>query len=144
MLSEDQLAGLVGQRLPGGSYTIEPYVDWLVKDVVGAPVGGPVAHPLFAYIASARGKGISWDEVFAMCGASADDGPMFGEHRTRLERALVPGETVLVNGEFTTAVRKSGRSGVFDVIGFEMTLTDETGQVVGSTYNSVVYPRRSA
>jgi hypothetical protein len=149
MLSEKQLAELVGRKLPGGEYTIEPYVNWLVNDIVEAPAGAVtdavVAHPLFAYIASARGKGLAWDDVFEICGATAADGPMFGEHRSELLRPLVPGETVSVSAEFTTAVRKSGRkTGVFDVIGFEMTLTGSDGDVAARTYSSVVYPRRAA
>ena len=145
MLSEEQLSQIVGRRLPGGEYTIEPYVNWLVNDIVEAPVDSPVAHPLFAYIASARGKGLPWDEVFEICGATAADGPLFGEHRTELLRPLVPGETLTAAGEFTTAVRKSGRkTGVFDIVGFEVTLTGADGEVAARTYNSVVYPRRAA
>lgn len=143
-ITESDLAAIVGRPIPGGSYTIEPYVDWLLNDVVEAVPSGEIAHPLFAYVAVARGKGITWDELFAICGATAADGPMFGEHETELRRPLRIGETFTVHGEFVSADRKQGqRAGVFDIIGFRLTLTDEDGAVAATTYNSIVFPRRS-
>ncbi|MBB2747124.1 UNVERIFIED_ORG: hypothetical protein FHR35_007003 [Microbispora rosea subsp. rosea] len=144
-MTEEELAAVVGWRLPGGEYIIEPYVDWLLNDVVGAPVDGHWAHPLFAYLATARGKGITWDEVFEICGATAADGPMFGEHETELLRPLKVGEKVTVSGRFTSAERKKGRrAGVFDIVAFEVELRGADGAVAARTRNSIVFPRRAA
>ncbi|WP_199543313.1 hypothetical protein [Prauserella sp. PE36] len=144
-MTESELAAIVGRPIPGGTYTIEPYVDWLLNDVVESPRDGKVAHPLFAYISVAVGKGVSWDEVFAICGATAADGPMFGEHETVLERPLEVGESFSVSGEFVSAERKRGkRTGVFDIVGFRLALTDAAGELAASTYNSIVFPRRDA
>lgn len=144
-MTKEELAAIVGRPLPGGEYVVEPYVDWLLNDVVGAPVKGECAHPLFAYLATARGKGITWDELFAVCGATAADGPMFGEHETELFRPLRVGERVTLSGRFTTAVRKEGRrTGIFDVVGFEVEVRGEDGTVAATTRNSIVFPRRVA
>lgn len=146
MITEDELRGIVGRPLPGGEYTIEPYVDWLVHDVVESPLrDGSVAHPLFGFIATLRGKGIELDELFAICGASAADGPMFGEHETELLRPLEVGETYTVSGEFVSAERKQGRrTGIFDIVAFRLVLTDSRGRTAATAYNSFVFPRRAA
>lgn len=144
-MSEQQLESIVGRTFPGGDYTVEPYVDWLVHDVVEAGHGGGVAHPIFGFIASLRGKGMELDELFEICGATAADGPMFGEHETELLQPLVVGETYAVRGEFVSAVRKQGRkTGIFDIVGFRLTLTDSRGRTAGTAFNSFVFPRRTA
>lgn len=144
-MTDDELQAIVGRELPGGQYVVEPYVDWLLCDVTVSAHGQPCAHPLLAYVATARGKGITWDEVFGICGATADDGPMFGEHEFELYRPLLVGETIGVAGRFDTAERKRGRkAGVFDIIGFRVSLTDATGEQIGMTRNSIVYPRRES
>lgn len=145
MLTEEDLAAIVGRPLPGGEYTLQPYVDWLVHDAVEAGVPGEVAHPLFGFIAGLRGKGISLDDLFEICGATAADGPMFGEHETELHQPLRPGETYRVSGEFVSAERKQGKkTGIFDIVGFRLRLTDSAGTLAATTFNSFVFPRRSA
>lgn len=145
MLTEEELRAIVGRPLPGGEYTVQPYVDWLVHDAVEAGDRGEVAHPLFGFIAGLRGKGISLDDLFEICGATADDGPMFGEHETELHEPLRPGETYTVSGEFLSAERKQGKKvGIFDIVGFSLWLTDSRGTLAATTYNSFVFPRRPA
>jgi len=144
-MSEEELASLVGRTFPGGEYTVEPYVDWLVRDVVESEHDGDVAHPVFGFIATLRGKGMSLDELFAICGAVAADGPMFGEHETELLAPLEVGKTYTVSGEFVSAVRKQGRkAGTFDIVGFRLELTDSRGRTAVTAYNSFVFPRRAA
>ena len=78
--SSEQLAALVGHVLPGGTTTIHPHRHWLTTDVIeGQALPDGLAHPLFVYLAT-DAMGVSWDEFFALCGASAAGGPMFGEH----------------------------------------------------------------
>jgi hypothetical protein len=144
-MTEEQLESIVGRTFPGGHYTVEPYVDWLVHDIVEAGHGEDVAHPIFGFIASLRGKGVSLDELFDICGATAADGPMFGEHETELLQPLEVGETYAVQGEFVSAVRKQGKkTGTFDIVGFQLTLTDSHGRTAATAFNSFVFPRRAA
>lgn len=141
--TEEQLAALVGHVLPGGVTTIHPHRHWLVRDViVGDRLPDDLAHPLFVYLAT-DGMGVTWDELFALCGATAEDGPMFGEHETELFAPLAVGATYVVSGEIVSARRKSGRrAGVFDIIEYRLTLSADDGTVVATTANSIVFPRR--
>lgn len=145
MLGETDLKKIVGTPLPGGTHTVTAHGNWLASDAVEGLRPGDVAHPLSVYLAAARGKGLTWDEVFAVCGATAADGPMFGEHETVLNRPIRVGETFCVSGRFVSAERKrSRRAGVIDIVAFEVILTDSGGEVAATTTNSIVFPRRDA
>lgn len=145
MIALEELEALVGRPFPGGTYTIEPYQHWLMCDVVLAPrPANGVAHPLYVYLSAIAGMGITLDELFAMVGASADDGPMFGECETDIRRPLLVGTTYRVQGRLSSVQRKEGkRAGVFDIVGFDLELLDDDGQVVAVNRNSFVFPRRA-
>ncbi|MEU7693786.1 MaoC family dehydratase N-terminal domain-containing protein [Microbispora hainanensis] len=134
----------VGRRFPGGVFTVEPWRAWLVADTVLGEPGGEVAHPLFVWLAATGAMGVTWDELFAWFGATADDGPMFGEHETTVHRPLRVGATYRVSGEITSVDRKSGRStGPFDVVGYRLRLHDAADGVhVADCWNSIIFPRR--
>ena len=73
--------------------------------------------------------GLSVDELFTLVGATADDGPMFGEagDRARAGRSEI-GETYTISGGITGVVRKEGRkAGVFDIVTFRLELADDDG-----------------
>jgi hypothetical protein len=142
----DDLEKIVGTPFPGGRFTIEPYEHWLLCDVVQSarPENG-LAHPLYVYNAALAGMGISVDELFTMCGATAEDGPMFGEHETEIREPLLVGGSYDVTGRVTKVDRKQGRkAGVFDLVYFELDVTDpDSGEVKAVCRNSFVFPRRS-
>lgn len=152
--SVEQVRAQIGRRFPGGTYTVEPWQAWLIADVVLEPKpartgcgasGGKPAHPLFAWLAAIGGWGMTWDDLFGWFGATAADGPVFGEHETTLHRPLEVGATYRVTGGIVSADRKVGRTtGPFDVVGYRMELHDETdGAHVATCFNSIVFPRRS-
>jgi hypothetical protein len=134
---------LVGRQFPGGHYTLEPWRAWLLADALGDDPADPQPHPVMAWMAAVGGMGITWDELFEWFDATADDGPMFGEHQTTLHRPLQTGATYRVSGRITSVDRKTGRrAGVFDVVGYELYLHE--GQAhVATCWNSLVLPRRS-
>jgi len=140
----DELEALVGWRFPGGTYTVEPWRVWLTNDVIGAPQRTDgIAHPMFCYYAAMAGLGISIDEMFTLCGASADDGPMFGECDVQQLRPLEVGAAYTVRGEITSAVRKEGaRTGVFDIVTFQLEVVAPDDQVSSVVSNSFIFPRR--
>jgi hypothetical protein len=89
--------------------------------------------------------GLSVDELFALVGASADDGPMFGEATMELERQLEVGATYRVAGSIVDVTRKEGRkAGVFDIVTFRLELTDADGALAAVSTNSFIFPRRDA
>ena len=88
------------------------------------------------------GLGITLDELFALVGSSAADGPMFGEAEIEQVLPLRVGDTYDVRGGITGIVRKEGKSGVFDILTFKLELVNEAGEIAGISTNSFVFPRR--
>lgn len=145
-MDEQELLSVIGYRFPGGRFTIEPYEHWLMCDAVMAtPTRVGTASPMYVYYAALNGMGISLDDLFALVGATADDGVMFGEAGITALQPLVIGETYSVSGTVTEIVRKSGkRAGVFDIMTFALEIHDQAGTHVGTSTNSFVFPRRDA
>lgn len=136
---------LIGRRFPEGSFTIAASEAWLTADaVLSPPLPDGVAHPMYVYYAGLVGMGLSLDELFALAGATAADGPMFGEARLEFVRPLRVGETLTVTGVITDVISKTGaRTGAFDVLTFRLELVDADGATAGAAVNSFIFPRRS-
>ena len=97
------------------------------------------------YYGALAGMGLSVDELFALVGASADDGPMFGEATMELESQLEIGATYTVSGSIVDITRKEGRkAGVFDIVTFRLELADGDGRTAAVSTNSFIFPRRDA
>ena len=146
MMSLVDLQGIVGHEFPGGTYRVEPYRNWLTCDAVLSPLpADEIAHPMFCYYGALAGMGISLDDLFALAGATAEDGVMFGEAEIDLRRPMRVGETFTVRGAITDAERKEGRrAGVFDIVAFRLELVDERDEVAAVSSNSFVFPRRDS
>jgi hypothetical protein len=147
LITEEELDALVGTSFPGGTYTVEPYVNWLTCDCVVAPelAASGAAHPLLVYLAGQAGIGLSLDELFTLCRASSEEGPMLGEWGMALNRPLQVGVEYAVSGGITNAVRKTGKkTGVFDVVRFDIQLRSTVGATEPDAilHSSFIYPRR--
>ena len=140
------LERLVGVEFPVGEFTIEGYEHWLAADAVDSPpLPAGVAHPMYAYYAALGGMGLTLDELFAMVGSSAADGPMFGEAGLEFREVMRVGGTYRVEGGITGVARKTGkRAGVFDIVSFELRVVDPSGTVAAVSANSFIFPRRTA
>lgn len=138
----------VGREFPGGEYTLDPWRAWLTADALVDDPWDEVPHPVLAWMAGVAGSGLSWDDLFAWFDATAEDGPMFGEHHTILHRPLEVGATYQVSGRVVSVDRKVGRrAGTMDVVGYELDLHlagPDGREHVARCYNSIVFPRRSA
>jgi hypothetical protein len=140
----DDLRAVVGREVPGGRYTIEPWRAWLTHDAILAPPPGEWAHPAFVFMAATGSMGLRWDELFAWFGASATDGPMFGDCHIVQSRPLRVGATYRVSGRIVSAERKTGRKvGTFDLAGYLLELHDDANAFAASCRNSIVFPRRA-
>jgi hypothetical protein len=145
----DELDRLAGRAFPGGSFLVTAAEDAAMRDVVGAPRAGAgnvdvdVAHPVWMFAGPQRAMGITIDDLFGWCGSSAADGPMLGETQLVMPGPLLTGRHYDVTGEIVAATRKQGRrAGVFDIVTFELNVTD--GDVSGwRCRTSFVFPRRS-
>jgi hypothetical protein len=147
LITEEELEALVGTAFPGGTYTVEPYVNWLTCDCVLAPqiATSGAAHPLLVYMAGQAGIGLSLAELFTLCRASSEDGPMLGEWGMQINRPLQVGAEYAVSGGITDVVRKTGKkTGVFDVVRFGIELRPAAGSPEPDAllHSSFIYPRR--
>jgi hypothetical protein len=142
----ESIRAQVGRRFPGGAYTVEPYRAWLLADATADRPEDAIAHPLHAWLAATAGMGITWDELFAWFEATAEDGPMIGEHETELHRPVRMNRSYKVGGGIVSVVRKRGRTaGLFDLVEYQLELHDETdGGHAATCRNSIVFPRRGA
>lgn len=144
MISLEHLQELVGRELPGGSFDLEHYRNWLTNDVIGSPQrSDDLAHPMFCYYVAMGGMGLSIAELFALAHSSADEGPMFGECDMEV---LVPLRTAMsyeVRGEITGVTRKQGAAiGTFDLLTFRLEVVTPGGEVAGVCTNSFIFPRQ--
>lgn len=147
MISEEELESLVGTAFPGGTYTPEPYLNWLTCDCVRAPelATAASAHPLLVYMSTQAGIGLSLEELFALCRGSSADGPMLGEWGMEVYSPVRVGTTYTVSGGITGVRRKTGKkTGVFDIIQFELQLREDVtpDALVAVTRSSFIFPRR--
>jgi hypothetical protein len=144
MIERGDLEGLVGREFPGGTYTVDPETHGALVEAIGSRrEPGGVAHPVIAFYGATRGLGVTLDELFALAGASADDGPMLGEVELELRRPLLIGATYTVRGSISAVDRKQGaRTGTFDVVTCRLELSDGDDVAVVVS-NSYVFPRRA-
>lgn len=133
---------LVGMELPEGRFLVEGYQSWLHADALGSPaLPDGIVHPMWVFNAALSGLGITIEELFALAGIAMDDGPMGGEMDMQQLRPVRVGEPLVVRGRITSLERKQGRSGTFDVMTAEVTVTGADGDVIGIVTNGYVFPR---
>jgi hypothetical protein len=147
LVTEDELNALVGQTFPGGTFTPEPYFNWLTIDAVLAPelVKSGAAHPLIVYMATQAGMGLSLQELFDMFLGKSEDGPMLGEWGMEVHSPVQVGTKYTVTGGIVGVQRKTGKkTGVFDIIQFELQLREASApdDLVAVTRSSFIFPRR--
>ena len=144
MVAVAQMQELVGRKLPGGSFDLEHYRNWLTNDVIGSPQrADDLAHPMFVYYAAMSGMGLSIAELFELAHSSADEGPMFGECDMEVRVPVRTGVTYGVRGEITGVQRKQGGAiGTFDLLTFRLEVLAPDGEVAGVCTNSFIFPRR--
>ncbi|MEU6573422.1 hypothetical protein [Streptomyces sp. NPDC046805] len=129
------LGHLIGRRVPGGTFKLADYENWLAHDALySVPDAAP--HPVMAFIAAQRGMGCSVDELFELLEADIADGPLLASTTIDIERELQTNRTYAVTGEVTGLVRKSGAAlGEFDLATCTFAMSDDQDQPVGTVTN---------
>lgn len=133
---------LIGLALPGGTLVLSASDDKALRGILGAPTDpSGASHPLFGFIGAMRGMGIDWNGLFALCGASADDGPMMGETDLELRRPLATGHAYAVTAAIVGFERKAGRrTGPFDIVTLQVEIADAVGPAA-VLRQSIILPR---
>ena len=139
------MQGLVGRPFPGGTFTIEPWENVLLSDVMGVdPLPDGIAHPAYLFHAPLAGAGVRISDIFELCHAESEEAVRAGEYRWVLHRPLRVGSTYRMSGGFVGVERKQGRrGGLMDVVTFEIDIRDEDGETVASTVSSWIFLRSS-
>ncbi|WP_196073164.1 hypothetical protein [Nakamurella alba] len=141
-MSDGPMAHLVGRRVPGGTYRMEPYESRLAREALHA-VADDEPHPVMAFIGVQRGMGCSVRELFELLEFDIDDGPLLARTTISVPAALHTDTPYAVAGAVTDVRRKSGRAlGDFDLVTCEFTMDDATGRA--ATVTNVYALRRSA
>jgi len=139
------MQGLVGRPFPGGTFTIEPWENVLLSDVMGVdPLPDGIAHPAYLFHAPLAGAGVRISDIFELCHAESEEAVRAGEYHWVINRPLRVGTTYRMSGGFVGVERKQGRrGGLMDVVTFEIDIRDEDGEAVASTVNTWIFLRSS-
>jgi hypothetical protein len=145
VVDDDLRARLVGLEFPVGSFEVPGYEDWIARVCVGAPPSADgLLHPGSVLWGALRGSGFDLDRIIGLCGASWDDGVLFGETSVEQLRPMCAGVRYAVRGRFLDVERRAGRQiAEFDLVTYEMRIELED-VLVGRCTNAFVIPRRSA
>lgn len=139
----EHLRDLPGTPLTAGSISIPASEAAMLTEVLGTSTPEDELHPVYAYLATQRGIGMSVREVCALADFDVDDGPMLGGVEFGYEGPMRAETEYRVEGTILGISRKRGRTaGVFDLLDFEERLIDEGGEVVASARLSFVLPRK--
>lgn len=134
---------IAGHELPGGEFHIGADADRrLCESLYTQPAADGHAHPIWAYIATQSGMGLSVDGLLALCDFDAKDGPMLGSSDTVHHAPLRTGQTYRVAGRIEKLTRKHSRKlGVMDVLDYRLTLSRASGEPVLEVRNTWILPR---
>ena len=143
MNGRDGYEHLSGHRFPGGTVTVPYWLNRLWSDSVAAPDPSPTVHPLLVYYAAVQGSGVTFGDIFDLMDAAADSGIVVGEQALAFDRPLHIEREYVVAGGITEVVRKEGRrAGVFDMLTFELTLTEPGAAAPAATSRmTFIFPR---
>lgn len=133
-----------GTRLPGGTFRITADENQLLCRSVGTkPAASGTAHPIFYYIATQVGMGLTVADLLKLCDFDVADGPLMTASNVTFNRELRVDETYRVEGEIVSLVRKPSRTfGAVDLLDFRLRLIGQDGKQDLECTNQWVLPRR--
>jgi len=129
---------------PGGTYRITREENLALCDAIGAePDPSGRAHPIFYYIATQVGMGLTVAELCERCDFDVADGPMITHSDAEFEGELCVEKDYAISGEIVSLVRKPSRTfGAVDLLTYQLRMSlEEPGYCVVAT-NRWILPRR--
>lgn len=147
MTATDELPAppaVAGTSLTGSTaYVIDARENNELCASTGAtPATDGTAHPIYFFIATQVGMGLTVAGLCAACEFNVEDGPMMASSKTTFARALRTDEPYRVVGEIVSLVRKRSRKlGVMDMLEYRLDLIEQDGSTALSTTNVWVLPR---
>lgn len=142
-MSIPSLPDVAGVSLNGTTYTISPEDNRAILASLGAPpMPEGRAHPVFYYIATQVGMGLTVAELCAACSFDVEDGPMMGTSSASFFQPLLVGREYRIRGAINGIVRKPSRKlGIMDIVEYTLHLDLADGTRACSTTNTWILPR---
>jgi hypothetical protein len=135
---------VAGRSLSGDTpYTIRSQDNRRVCRLAGIePDSDGNAHPIFFYIATQVGMGMTVAGLCEVCEFDVNKGPLMAANRVEFSSPLKVQIPYQIRGEILSLTRKASRKlGVMDLLEYQLRLHGADGQMVLSTTNTWVLPR---
>jgi len=135
---------VAGKLLPGGEYRIAAEENRrLCAALYTTASTDGTAHPIYAYIATQSGMGLTVDGLLALCEFDAADGPMLGSSNTRYLQPIRTDETYRIDGQILGLTRKNSKKlGIMDILEYRLAMNASNGERVLEVTNTWILPRR--
>ncbi|GAM97756.1 hypothetical protein U91I_01385 [alpha proteobacterium U9-1i] len=135
----------VPYKLPGGPYRISTAENEAVCGAVGAAPRHGRAHPIFFYIATQNGMGVTVGDLFDLCQFDPADGPLMVSTRAVFHQPIRTDTDYVVSGEIIGLTRKPSRTfGAADLFEFALRLATPSGDQIAECVNAWMLPRKAA
>jgi hypothetical protein len=136
---------VAGISLSGSTpYVISPEENRALCESIGVQAAADgSAHPIYFFIATQVGMGMTVAGLCAACEFDVEEGPMMASSKVSFSLPLVTQQPYDVSGEILGLTRKRSRKlGVMDMLDYELRLALPNGAAVLKTANIWVLPRR--
>jgi hypothetical protein len=132
-----------GHRFPGGTYRISREENAALCAAVGVDTARDGrAHPIFYYIATQVGMGMTVAELLAACDFDIADGPMMTGSEVIFTDELRTETDYRVDGLIQSLTPKPSRTfGTAEILRFRLTLASPDGTAVLECVNEWILPR---
>lgn len=144
--SEDLPPSVAGTSLSGNtSYVIAAEENRALCQSCGvAPAADGTAHPIYFFVATHVGMGMTIGQMCAACDFDVNQGPMIVSSKVEYARPLRVGEPYGVRGDIRSLTRKPSRKlGTIDLLDYRLSLVAADGTLVLVSSNVWVLPRRA-
>jgi len=137
------LPDVAGLSLDGGVYVIDGAENRILCQSLGVdPDIDGKAHPVYFYIATQVGMGLSVAGLCAACDFDVEDGPMMGSCDVKYFQPLMTETPYQVRGNIVGLNRKQSRKlGIMDLLEYSLHLDLPNGERACTVTNTWVLPR---
>lgn len=134
---------VAGLSLDGDGFMITAAEnEALCRSLGTAPDASGEAHPIWSYVATQIGMGLSVAELCAACAFRVEDGPMILRSHLEAARPIMTDRHYRVFGEIIGVTRKQSRKlGAMDLLEYRLRLDDEVEGVICTVTNTWALPR---
>jgi len=143
---------IVGNELPGGSYTVRRWMSFLWADatqnerdvhrypdaVESEDIDGVLVPSEFATQIAVAGSGTSIEGLLSDMGMDWDSGVFYAGQELNFDQQLRTGISYQVTGEIGDVTEKGGDSGPFHLVTIEFHAKDESGDPVFNSRMKII------